>query len=234
MRIALFITCLADAMFPFGLLDGDDLRLAGDRLAELVRDNDYRVPTGFAGTPFITDALTDTGHLDDAYRLLLQDQCPSWLYPVTMGATTVWERWNSMLPDGSINPGEMTSFNHYALGAVADWMRRTIGGLGALEPGYRTILIAPRPGGDITWARAELATPHGPAGVHWTVDGGELTLDVTVPEATTAVVRLPGRPDQQLPAGRHRLTGSVIQFTDPWGVPARDRWGDRPRAGGGG
>ena len=86
--------------------------------------------------PSSTDALTSTGHLDDAYRLLLQQECPSWLYPVTMGATTIWERWDSMLPDGTINPGQMTSFNHYALGAVADWMHRVIGGIAPLEPGY--------------------------------------------------------------------------------------------------
>ena len=119
------------------------------RLAELVAESGYRIATGFAGTPFVTDALTATGHLDDAYRLLLQRECPSWLYPVTMGATTIWERWDSMLPDGTINPGEMTSFNHYALGAVADWMHRTIGGIAPLEPGYSKVLIAPQPGGDI-------------------------------------------------------------------------------------
>ncbi|PJF45699.1 MAG: alpha-L-rhamnosidase, partial [Candidatus Thermofonsia Clade 3 bacterium] len=93
---------------------------AGDRLAELVRASGYHIRTGFVGTPLICDALCQTGHHRTAYRLLTQRECPSWLYPVTMGATTIWERWDSMLPDGSINPGEMTSFNHYALGAVAD------------------------------------------------------------------------------------------------------------------
>jgi hypothetical protein len=111
----------------FGLLDEPLRQRAGDRLAALVTEADHRIATGFAGTPFVLDALTATGHLDVAYRLL-QRECPSWLYPVTMGATTIWERWDSMLPDGSINPGQMTSFNHYALGAVADWMHRVIGG----------------------------------------------------------------------------------------------------------
>ena len=120
---------------------------AGERLAELVRDSGYQIRTGFVGTPLICDALCSTGHYQAAYRLLLQRECPSWLYPVTMGATTVWERWDSMLPDGTINPGEMTSFNHYALGAVADWMHRTIGGLTPAQPGYRRIEIRPRPGG---------------------------------------------------------------------------------------
>ncbi len=87
-----------------------------DRLAAVVREGGYRIGTGFVGTPLVTDALTDAGHLDAAERLLFQTECPSWLYPVTMGATTVWERWDSLLPDGSVNPGEMTSFNHYALG----------------------------------------------------------------------------------------------------------------------
>ena len=79
-----------------------------------------------------------------------------------MGATTIWERWDSMLPDGTINPGQMTSFNHYALGAVADWMHQTIGGCRPLEPGYAKVLIAPQPGGGLTWARTSLETRHGP------------------------------------------------------------------------
>ncbi|MGA9869653.1 MAG: family 78 glycoside hydrolase catalytic domain, partial [Rhodococcus sp. (in: high G+C Gram-positive bacteria)] len=121
----------------FGLCDDADRQKAGDRLAELVRAAGHRISTGFAGTPFVNDALAATGHLDDAYALLLQREAPSWLYGVSMGATTIWERWDSMLPDGSINPGEMTSFNHYAFGAVADWMHRSVAGLAPLEAGYR-------------------------------------------------------------------------------------------------
>ena len=195
----------------FDVLDPEDRRLAGTRLAELVRANDFRVSTGFAGTPYITGALADTDHLDDAYRLLLEQGCPSWLYPVTMGATTIWERWDSMLPDDSINPGEMTSFNHYALGSVADWMHSTLGGLSALEPGYRTILVAPRPGGDLTWAKTSLDTPHGHAAVGWRLDAGELIVDVTVPAGCSAVLRLPGQADRTLPVGEHRVTAPVLQ-----------------------
>ena len=91
-------------------------------------DDGCHIAAGFLGTPFVTDALTNAGELATAYELLLQRENPSWLYPVTMGATTIWERWDSMLPDGSINPGDMTSFNHYAFGAVADWLHRTVGG----------------------------------------------------------------------------------------------------------
>ncbi|HJR81703.1 MAG TPA: glycoside hydrolase family 78 protein, partial [Anaerolineales bacterium] len=165
---------------------------AGDRLAKLVRDSGYHIRTGFVGTPLICDALCSTGHSRAAYRLLLQRECPSWLYPVTMGATTVWERWDSMLPDGTINPGEMTSFNHYALGAVADWMHRTIGGLAPAEPGYRRIEIRPRPGGGLTYCRVTHRTPYGLAECAWRIEHGKFDLYVRVPANTTASVTLPG------------------------------------------
>ncbi len=109
-----------------------------------------------------------------------------------MGATTTWERWDSMLPDGSVNPGQMTSFNHYALGAVADWMHRTIGGIAPLEPGYSTVLVAPRPGGGITWAKATLRTPHGEVRVSWSLaDDGSVDLDVEAPDGVEVVVDRP-------------------------------------------
>src|SRR5262249_14600583 len=122
----------------FDLLPDANQRLqAGRRLAKLVRSRGYRISTGFVGTPLVCDALCSVGEIEAAYRLLVEQECPSWLYPVTMGATTIWERWDSMLPDGSINPGEMTSFNHYAFGAVADWLHRVVGGLAPAAPGYR-------------------------------------------------------------------------------------------------
>ncbi len=193
----------------FGLLEGPTRAGAGERLAELVVEGGYRIQTGFAGTPFVTDALTVTGHLDVAYRLLLERECPSWLYPVTMGATTIWERWDSMLPDGTINPGEMTSFNHYALGAVVDWMHRTIGGIAPAEPGYAKVLVAPQPGGGISWARSALQTPHGRVAVSWTQeDSGALQLEVEVPEGVTAVVRFPGETERELTGGTHVLTSA--------------------------
>jgi len=193
----------------FGLLDGADRQGAGDRLAELARANGYRVSTGFAGTPFVTGALSSTGHLDDAYRLLLERECPSWLYPVTMGATTVWERWDSMLPDGTINPGEMTSFNHYALGAVADWMHRTIGGIAPLEPGYARVLVEPQPGGGLTWARGGLDTSHGRIETSWSIDGDRFQLDVTIPDGVAATVRVPGEDAIEVGAGTHHYATSL-------------------------
>jgi alpha-L-rhamnosidase len=185
----------------FGLLDPADANLAGERLAQLAADAGYRISTGFAGTPFITDALTQTGHVDAAYRLLMQRSSPSWLYAVDMGATTVWERWDSMLPDGTINPDGMTSFNHYALGAVADWMHRVIGGIAPLEPGYAKVLIAPQPGGGLTHARTSLTTPHGEVRVQWSLDGNNLTVDAQLPDGVEGILRLPGQEDQVITAG---------------------------------
>src|SRR3954451_6406242 len=194
----------------FGLLEGELRRLAGERLFALVDEGGFHIQTGFAGTPFVADALTMTGHLEGAYLLLLQRECPSWLYPVTMGATTIWERWDSMLPDGTINPGQMTSFNHYALGAVVDWMHRTVGGIAPLEPGYRKVLVAPQPGGGLTWAKSSLRTRHGLVTVSWSTEGADgLSVDVELPEGVTAVVRLPDGEETQLAGGRHTLGAGV-------------------------
>ena len=199
----------------FGLLDAADETVAGDRLAELSAQAGYRISTGFAGTPFITDALTKTGHVDDAYKLLLERECPSWLYPITMGATTVWERWDSMLPDGTINPGQMTSFNHYALGAVADWMHRVVGGIAPLAPGYSKVLIAPQPGGGLTEAETELETPRGRIAVRWAVSDGQFAVDVDLPEGVGGVLRLPDQEDQPLEGGHASVT---VPLPEPAGA----------------
>jgi alpha-L-rhamnosidase len=182
-------------------------RHAADRLADLVRAAGFRISTGFVGTPLMTDALTDAGHPELAYRLLLQTGCPSWLYAVTMGATTVWERWDSMLPDGSINPGQMTSFNHYALGAVADWLHRRVAGLAPAAPGYRRLLVRPVPDRRLTSAAARHDTPYGEAAVSWERADGRLTLRVTVPVGATATVHVPGEAAPvEVGHGRHEWT----------------------------
>ncbi|MFD7961243.1 family 78 glycoside hydrolase catalytic domain [Streptomyces zaomyceticus] len=187
----------------FDLLDAGRRQAAGDRLAELVDHDDARIATGFVGTPLICDALTDTGHLDTAYRLLLQTDCPSWLYTVTMGATTIWERWDSLRPDGTLNPGGMTSFNHYALGAVADWLHRVVGGIEVTAPGAQTLTFRPRPGGSITWARTRYATPHGTASLFWETTPDGIKAEITVPPNCTALVELPGQQPGELTAGTH-------------------------------
>ena len=175
----------------------------GERLAELTRLSGYRIGTGFVGTPIIQDALTRTGHLETARRLLVQTENPSWLYPVTMGATTIWERWDSMLPDGSINPGEMTSFNHYALGAIGDWLHRVVAGLAPDAPGYARIRIEPQPLAEFDHAWAEHLTPYGTARAGWTRGDGVLRVEAVVPPNTTAVVVLPDGRRLEVGAGTH-------------------------------
>ncbi|MFJ6653401.1 family 78 glycoside hydrolase catalytic domain [Microbacterium sp. NPDC091313] len=183
------------------------------RLAELVREGGYRIGTGFVGTPLVTDALADGGRLEAAERLLLQTDCPSWLHSVSQGATTVWERWDSLLPDGSVNPGEMTSFNHYALGAVADWLHRTVAGLAPAAPGYRRLRIAPRPLAALDHAAATHVTPYGEASVSWRRSGDSIRITAVVPPGTTAVLDLPGTPEAPVPAevgsGTHEWTVRV-------------------------
>ena len=178
----------------FDIVTDPDIRCRmGDRLARLVRASGYHVSTGFVGTPIIQDALTSTGHLHIAERLLTQTENPSWLYPVTMGATTIWERWDSMLEDGTINPGEMTSFNHYAFGAVADWLHRVVAGLAPAEAGYRVLQIAPQPLTTLDFARAEHETMYGLARAGWERnDDGSLTVTATIPANASAEVLLPG------------------------------------------
>jgi len=199
----------------------EDVRGAGERrLVELVRASGHRIGTGFVGTPLVLHALSDAGALDDAYRMLLQTEAPSWLYTVEMGATTIWERWDSLLPDGSINPGEMTSFNHYALGAVAAWMHEVIGGLAPLEPGYRAIRVAPRPGGGLTSASVAHESPHGRVSVDWALtDAGNLELRVVVPLGTTATIEV-GSLHTTVTSGTHELTASPHTDGGWHGTPA--------------
>jgi alpha-L-rhamnosidase len=191
----------------FGLVtDPETLARMGDRLAALAGRGGFRIGTGFVGTPLIQDALVRTGHAETARRLLLQTERPSWLYAVTLGATTIWERWDSMLEDGTINPGEMTSFNHYAFGAIADWLHRTVAGLAPLEPGYRRIAIAPLPLEGIDWAATEHETPYGRAAVRWEARDGRVTVHATVPPNTTAAVDLPGTDRREVGSGEHTWT----------------------------
>jgi alpha-L-rhamnosidase len=128
---------------------------------------------------------------------------------VTMGATTIWERWDSLLPDGRVNPGTMTSFNHYAYGAVADWLHRVVAGLAPAEPGYRRLLVHPRPGGGLRHASASLDTPYGHAEVAWRLvpasagEASDLEIEVLVPPGAGARVVLPTGESHDAEAGRH-------------------------------
>lgn len=205
----------------FGLLSGPSLLArAGHRLAELVEAADATVSTGFLGTPHILDALHLTGRTDLAFRMLTQTRSPSWLYAVEMGATTMWERWDALLPDGSVHPGSMTSFNHYAYGAVADFLHRRVGGLRPLEPGYRRFAVEPVAGG-LSSAAVALDSAAGRIEVRWSRDEREFVMEVVVPAGATAEVRVPGEDSwTEYGAGAHRFrrSHSTPEVTPAGGV----------------
>ncbi|TPX16387.1 uncharacterized protein E0L32_004036 [Thyridium curvatum] len=198
-------TAIALAL-QFGLYRGPAQRRTASRaLSKLVRTAFFHVSTGFAGTPAVLPALAGPARQPQlAYRMLLEKACPSWLYPVTMGATTTWERWDSMLPDGSVNPGRMTSFNHYALGAAADWLHGCVGGLAPLGAGWRVALVRPVPGGNLTHAEARFDGPYGLLRCAWRVtaspaaassaaagEAARFEMELEVPPNSSAKVILP-------------------------------------------
>jgi alpha-L-rhamnosidase len=166
---------------------------AAERLVRNIRRYDNHLTTGFLGTPYLCQVLSRFGHADVAYRLLLQDTYPSWLYPVKMGATTIWERWDGIKPDGTFEEASMNSYNHYAYGAIGDWMYRTIAGIDTKTeaPGYKQIVIKPTIGGRLENANADYETNYGKISSHWKLDGGNVLLDVEIPANTSATIYIP-------------------------------------------
>lgn len=176
----------------FGLFDDAERDRAAARLAAEVRARHDHLTTGFLATPYLLPVLSSHGYEDIAFRLLGQESYPSWLYPVVHGsATTIWERWDSWSDSRGFQDPSMTSFNHYAYGAVGEWMYRTLGGIEILEDGPHTLRVRPRPGGGVTWARATLRTVMGDVSSEWRVGEGRFELRVGVPVGATADVRLP-------------------------------------------
>jgi alpha-L-rhamnosidase len=168
---------------------------AASRLVQNISDYDGHVTTGFLGTPYICHVLSRFGYTDVAYSLLMNESYPSWLYPVKNGATTIWERLDGIKPDKSFEDPNMNSFNHYAYGAIGDWMYSDIAGINVDEeaPGFHKMIIAPQIGGGLTKARGELETPYGTVRSAWNIGANNiLTMDITVPANTEARVTLPG------------------------------------------
>jgi alpha-L-rhamnosidase len=166
--------------------------LAAGQLAEDVRTRGH-LTTGFLGTPHLLKVLSRFGYLDEAYMLLNRTEYPSWLYPVTHGATTIWERWDGIKPDGSFQDKSMNSFNHYAYGAVGEWMYQVIGGIeiDSEAPGYKHVLIHPHVGGGLTHAVTSHAGPYGTVRSAWHLDGDRFSLRVGIPPNSTATIQLP-------------------------------------------
>lgn len=179
----------------FGLLPDHQRAAAARHLADNVRRYGH-LTTGLAGTPALLSVLSEHGYLTEAYQLLLRQDYPSWLYTVKAGATTIWERWDGVKPDGSFQDPGMNSFNQYVYGAVGDWMYRVIGGIDVDEnlPGYKHITIKPQPGGGLTYATASHKTPYGEVYSSWSTRDGTFQLSVSLPPNTTADVHLPSAP----------------------------------------
>ena len=194
----------------FGLVSDAMRAEASRRLAADVTSMRH-LTTGFLGTPALTRTLSETGHLDEAYGLLLNERYPSWLYPVKQGATTIWERWDGQKPDGSFQDKGMNSFNHYAYGAVGDWLYRVVAGLDMdpAQPGYRHLVIRPQPGGAFTFARASLVTPYGDAASGWKLVGDTMQVTVRVPANARASIHLPGARLDQVREHGAAVTGAT-------------------------
>lgn len=205
----------------FRMTEGSETQAMAHNLTELLRKNNYKLATGFPSTPYLLFALSDNDQLDTAYRVLLQEECPGWLYEVKAGGTTIWERWDALRPDGTVNTGSLTgdtedaedggmvSFNHYANGAVGDWLYRRIAGIEPTSGGYKTFRIAPMPGGGITATQASVRTPFGMVRVNWKIEGKQFYLAVEIPVSTVCNVSLPSGKTQVVSSGHY-------QFQEAW------------------
>jgi alpha-L-rhamnosidase len=165
---------------------------AAERLARDVRAFKH-ITTGFLGTPLICHVLSEYGYFDEAFMLLNRKEYPSWLYPITRGATTIWERWDGIKPDGSFQDKGMNSFNHYAYGAIGEWLYRVVAGIeiDPQSPGYKHTIVQPHPGGGLSYAKAAHQSLYGPVASGWELRDRQLVVNVEVPANTTATVRLP-------------------------------------------
>lgn len=201
----------------FGMVHGEEAELMAENLLKLINANGGHLATGFPGTPHILFALSDYGMIKEAYDLLLKTDCPSWLYSVKAGGTTIWERWDALRPDGSVNTGSLTSgkdaedggmvsFNHYANGAVGDWLYRRCLGLEPISGGYKTFRMKPLSGGGITWVNGSVICPYGKINAKWTCKNGIFTVQVTVPVSTYCELVMPNGEIMQLNSGTHEYT----------------------------
>lgn len=196
----------------FDMLPETNRPYAVQQLVDNIKSYNYHLTTGFLGTPYLCQVLSRFGQDSVAYKLLMQTTYPSWLYPVKMGATTIWERWDGMKPDSTFQVPSMNSFNHYAYGAIGEWMYRNIAGINIDEaaPGYKKIIIKPRPGGGLTNASATLQTYYGNVSSGWKLQtDGSLVLDVEIPANTTAKIFLPDGKVEEVGSGKYQYVVST-------------------------
>jgi len=182
---------------------------ATKHLLRLIHEADGHLRTGFLGTPYLTRVLDENGSAETAFSLLFKETYPSWFYSINQGATTMWERWDSYTKENGFHPQGMNSFNHYAYGAIGEWMYERVAGLAPdpAHPGYKHFFVRPLIGGPLTSASASLETPYGKARSSWTLQGETIEMSVEVPPNSTATIEFPnGKPNQTVGAGEHRFT----------------------------
>ncbi|MGD9557086.1 MAG: glycoside hydrolase family 78 protein [Mangrovibacterium sp.] len=189
-----YALALAFDMLPEQLVSN-----AAGYLAEDVKKFKH-LTTGFVGAPLLCETLSSHGYSDLAFMLLTRKQYPSWLYPVTQGATTIWERWDGQKPDGSFQDVGMNSFNHYAYGAIGEWLYSYVGGIriDPENPGYRHFFLSPHPGGDLTHANTVFQSMYGEIRSDWKLEGEDFVYEVVIPANTTAKVTLPNAKAEQV------------------------------------
>lgn len=210
-RLAVPTQCGYAIALAFGFCPEEfKARVAADLNAKLEKDHG-KLKTGFVGTPCLCKVLSEYGYNEMAYTLLLNEDCPGWLYPVRMGATTIWERWNSILPDGAINPEGMNSLNHYSYGSIVEWMYRHMGGINPVEdaPGFAEVLWSPKPDYRMSSARVRCDTPVGAYESGWRIEGERLHFTLTVPFGGRARAVLP-----HAPAGGVTCNGAPMERTE--------------------
>jgi alpha-L-rhamnosidase len=155
-----------------------------------IKSRDNHLSTGFLGTPYLCHVLSTCGYTDVAYDLLLQETYPSWLYPVKMGATTIWERWDGQKTDSTFQDPGMNSFNHYAYGAIGDWMYRVSAGIETRDPGYKHLVIQPHPTGKLSYSKATFESPFGTVASGWERKENKIIVNVKIPANSTATILL--------------------------------------------
>ena len=175
----------------FNLLPDDLRSKAAEFLASDIKSRNNHLSTGFLGTPYLCHVLSDNGYTETAYDLLLQESYPSWLYPVKMGATTIWERWDGEKTDSTFQDPGMNSFNHYAYGAIGDWMYRVSAGIETMGPGYKHIVIQPHPTQKLEYSKASFESSYGTISSGWEKKDGKVIVTVSIPVNTTASIILP-------------------------------------------
>jgi alpha-L-rhamnosidase len=199
----LYVRALKFGLIPVGKIAG-----AIKKLVSLIEANGNRLDTGFMSIPHLLDVLEENGHIDLAYDLLFQEECPSWLYAVKKGATSIWEAWQAILEDGT---PMSVSYNHYSFGCVGEWMYRTIGGLKPILPGYKHFSIKPILDDRLSWAEVKYNSRYGLIESHWKRESDGIKLRVEVPMNTKATIHLSNNKEVVVGSGTHVF---IVPFQD--------------------